>query len=264
MRKKAIFSPKQCERCNVEFIPTSGVSLYCSNCKVIVDKERKRDWYIKNNPNAFKSPPSKKSTEICIVCKKPFYSSFDEKPLCQTHYNLAYKTGDPYSKPGKKNTNTFIEKDNHMMGITKSGIEYLFDKEDYPLVSSSSWCLSKTGYLVARINKKTVKLHRLLLDADKDLVVDHKNRNPLDNQKSNLRITTSKNNSRNTTVSRSNNLKHLGVSKSRDKKYRARIMVDGKELHLGVFDKIEDAILIRKEAEIKYFGEYAPSQNKNN
>ena len=40
-------------------------------------------------------------------------------------------------------------------------------------------------------------------------------------------------------------------------KYRARIMVNRKEIRLGHFEKIEDAIEARKLAEKKYFGEYA-------
>ena len=37
------------------------------------------------------------------------------------------------------------------------------------------------------------------------------------------------------------------------KKYRARIMVCGKNINLGCFSKLEDAIKARKEAEEKYF-----------
>ena len=40
-------------------------------------------------------------------------------------------------------------------------------------------------------------------------------------------------------------------------KWRARIRLYNKEYHLGYFDDIKDAIKARKEAEKKYFGEYA-------
>ena len=39
-------------------------------------------------------------------------------------------------------------------------------------------------------------------------------------------------------------------------KWRARITVNHNEIHLGIFDNMQDAIRARKEAEIKYFGEY--------
>lgn len=35
-------------------------------------------------------------------------------------------------------------------------------------------------------------------------------------------------------------------------------MVDGKEINLGRYDNIEDAKKVRKEAEMKYFKEFAP------
>lgn len=35
-------------------------------------------------------------------------------------------------------------------------------------------------------------------------------------------------------------------------------MVDRKNIHLGHFDNIEEAVKVRKEAELKYFKEFAP------
>lgn len=262
MRKKAVFPAKKCTRCGCEFTPSAGIAKYCGECKYIADKERKQEWYIKNNPNAFKSPPPKKETEKCVVCDGSFYSSYQGINCCQRHYNLAYVKGSPYASEGKENTNTFYEQDGYMVGKTNSGTEYFFDKEDFPIVSKSSWCLSN-GYLVARIDRKIVRLHRLILNAQNDSVIDHINHNPLDNRKSNLRLTTHKNNSRNTSVTKSSKTKHLGVSMCPNGKYRARIMVNGKEIRLGHFEKLEDAIMARKEAELKYFGEYAPALRKN-
>lgn len=43
-----------------------------------------------------------------------------------------------------------------------------------------------------------------------------------------------------------------GISISNDK-YRARIQLNGKSIHLGYFDTLEKAIKARKEAEEKYF-----------
>lgn len=37
-------------------------------------------------------------------------------------------------------------------------------------------------------------------------------------------------------------------------KWRARINVNGKEIHLGLVDVYEDAVFLRKEAELKYYG----------
>ena len=40
------------------------------------------------------------------------------------------------------------------------------------------------------------------------------------------------------------------------KKWRARVMLNGKSKHLGYFTNKEDAIKARKEGEIKYFGDF--------
>lgn len=52
---------------------------------------------------------------------------------------------------------------------------------------------------------------------------------------------------------------YKGINYRKDrKKWRAFIGVDGKQKHLGSFDKKEDAIKARQEAEIKMFGELLP------
>ena len=263
MRKKATFNVKNCELCGESYTPVGPVSKYCNHCRIIADKERKQNWYKNNNPDAYSVVP-KKHTHVCAVCGLPFISSYKGIDCCQKHYNIAYRTGSPYTPEGRKSTNTFIEKEVYMVGITKNGIEYLFDKNDFPLVSCYSWCLSKTGYLVANIKNKVTKLHRYIISAEPNKVIDHINGNPLDNRKSNLRVTDHKGNSRNTSVSKVNKLKQLGISTTSDgKKYRARIMVDGKEINLGRFSNLREAIQVRKKAEIKYFGEYSPSLSRD-
>lgn len=154
----------------------------------------------------------------------------------------------------RKNTNKY-----EMKVITKKGEEILIDAEDFEKVKNHSWCISKTGYPVANMNGKVVKLHRYLLGLNNpDIIVDHINRNKLDNRKCNLRICTALENSRNASVSKNNKTGHLGISKTKEGKFRARIMVNRKEIRLGRYEKIEDAIKARKKAEKKYFGNFAP------
>ena len=53
-----------------------------------------------------------------------------------------------------------------------------------------------------------------------------------------------------------------GVSWHKQKsKWRARIVVNGIEMLLGMYDKFEDAVKARLKAEQKYFGEFAPQQH---
>ena len=44
-------------------------------------------------------------------------------------------------------------------------------------------------------------------------------------------------------------------------KWRARIMVRGKEVKLGYFDDFNDAVIARLIGEYKYFGDFAPQKH---
>lgn len=78
----------------------------------------------------------------------------------------------------------------------------LIDDEDVDIFNKYNWHISDSGYAVWRglINgkNKTIRLHRLIMHADEDQIIDHINRNKLDNRKSNLRFTTCAENLRNT------------------------------------------------------------------
>ena len=78
----------------------------------------------------------------------------------------------------------------------------LIDDEDADIFNKYNWHINDSGYAVWRglINgkKKTIRLHRLVMHADEDQIIDHINRNKLDNRKSNLRFTTCAENYRNT------------------------------------------------------------------
>ena len=63
---------------------------------------------------------------------------------------------------------------------------------------------------------------------------------------------------------KNNKTGYLGISITPYGKYRARIMVDRKEIRLGNYDNLEDAINARREAELKYFGKYSPSESRKN
>lgn len=140
--------------------------------------------------------------------------------------------------------------------------EVIIDKEDAERCSKTYWCI--------RPYKKGVKnwyasncdyglLHRFLIDAPKGMQVDHINRNTLDNRKENLRVCTIKENTRNTTKIRDNNKSgHKGVIWiEKHNKWNAYIMVNYKFKNLGYFLDFDDAVKVREDAELKYFGDYS-------
>lgn len=92
--------------------------------------------------------------------------------------------------------------------------------------------------------------------------IDHKNRNPLDNRKINLRDATPSQQVQNQPVRKTNTSGFIGVRFCKNiQKWRARIVINYKEINLGCFINKDDAIRARLKAEAEYFGEFAPQRN---
>ena len=132
----------------------------------------------------------------------------------------------------------------------------LIDLDDIDKVKKYKWGL-ENNYVSASINGKRVKLHRLIMNCPDDKLIDHINRNRLDNRKSNLRITTHQQNNMNKGLTKSNTSGYTGIywHKARNK-WQVSIKVNYKSIFLGYYTDLEEAIKVRKEAEEKYFGEY--------
>lgn len=97
------------------------------------------------------------------------------------------------------------------------------------------------AYVYLCLNGSKVSLHRYLLDAPDGAIVDHLNGNPLDNRKGNLRITDRKGNARNS-GKRCDSNPYRGVSWSKvSNKWVANIVVDGRQIYLGLHTTPEDA-----------------------
>lgn len=112
------------------------------------------------------------------------------------------------------------------------------------------------GYRIIEVCRKPYKAHRLAflyMEGEIPVEVDHINHIRHDNKWKNLRPATSLINGRNASLSRRNKSGYTGVSyvKGRDR-WSASIHVDGKLKFLGRFKDIDDAITVRKAANIKY------------
>lgn len=86
-------------------------------------------------------------------------------------------------------------------------------------------------------------------------VIDHINQIKYDNRKSNLRYATKSQNYINTKY------KIRGVYMNKNKKWYARIKVNGAVINLGTYQTREEAVSARQQAEIKYFKDFSPSLN---
>lgn len=128
------------------------------------------------------------------------------------------------------------------------------DIQDIELVKNIKWSYAN-GYV--RNSNQNIIMHRLITNAPEGMVVDHINRDPLDNRRFNLRICTQTQNLMNKVVRKdaSSGVKGVFYHK-RDKLWIARIHANSKRIRLGGFKNKNDAIKARQKAEIKYFGEY--------
>lgn len=123
------------------------------------------------------------------------------------------------------------------------------------VVGKMAGALCSGGYIRIRIDGILYAAHRLAwlyeYGAFPEKHIDHINRDRTDNRILNLRQCVDFENGQNRDKGKNNTSGHLGVSK-RNGRWVAQIMFKRKQIHLGVYDRIEDAIEARIEGEKKY------------
>jgi len=124
--------------------------------------------------------------------------------------------------------------------------------------------LDAKGYRVIAIDRKPFLAHRLAMlivnGQWPPMHVDHKNGNPSDNRIENLRQCNHAENHQNRRRQSNNTSGHIGVTwSSAANKWSAKIRVNGKEMHLGVFANKEDAASAYEHAK-KQFHTFHPSK----
>lgn len=167
-------------------------------------------------------------------------------------------------KPSRRKLNRYSVLGEYGVGYaSNNNKEFYFDLEDYDKIKKYTWYMTKDEYIHSRINNKIVCLHRLILNiTDTYILVDHIGHTPYDNRKINLRRVTVSQNQMNKKLLSNNTSGVTGVSFHKQaNKWRAAIDCRGKQMHLGLFNTIEEATEARLEAEEKYHKEY--SYNKS-
>lgn len=262
-----VCSVKGCKSIYRVFKNKNDKKLYCGKHRQQLDKNNKcKECGCQFDVNKTKSDVNyycKKheklriiKIKICSICGSKIFVT---KSLCRRHYLQFHRHGEIL-----KNTiyepNEFVINGNQIEIKIKTKNKLirvvLINEIDFNLIKKHKWHIGNKGYAMTRHNNKLVLMHRMIMKPKDKEDIDHRNRNRLDNRRENLRIATKIINARNTKIRSDNKSGTVGVwyNKFRNK-WSSYITVDKNRIILGRFKNKQDAIKVRKEAELKYWGE---------
>lgn len=143
------------------------------------------------------------------------------------------------------------------------GLHAIVDDDDFAALAKHKWTaqFNKSRTVVYAIRESRagrVYMHRLLAGAGRGEVVDHVNRNGLDNRRKNLRLVTRGQNKLNSPLPKNNKSGFRGVTfDAKKNRWRAFIGYGGALHYLGSFENVEDAARAYDEAATLHHGEFA-------
>lgn len=213
------------------------------NEKIVIENAKKRIGMTKTMPSGLKATITnyRNSNNLTVrfengvIIKKATYKQFIAGTI---RCPMLYEPIENYIKCTNPNNDNM----------------FLIDAEDFEKIKNKMWSLNDVGY----IRTRNILLHRLIMDCPKNMQVDHKNGNTLDNRRCNLRICTQSENNRNTKKRRDNTSGYKGVSWNKNrKKWVAIISINSKHCALGYFTTKEEAYTVYCRAAKRLHGEFA-------
>ena len=210
----------------------------------------------------------KKIADICEVCGGKFHGTFRENGkemyLCNKHLHHMQRHR-IILKRTRVDRNEIITLGNisEIILYNRRNIEVFRETIDSDIVDKikeHKWTAVKKGKSVyvktdININKKryTLYLPNLIIGTKDGYQVDHISGDTLDNRRINLRFATQHQNLLNKS-------KAKGYSRNKRGMWHTYITLNNKRTNLGYFSTEEEAKIVRRDAELKYFGEFAKKE----
>jgi hypothetical protein len=138
------------------------------------------------------------------------------------------------------------------------GMVSVVDDADFPLVSLYGWHarISCGIWYAVSTSRPQVRMHRLILGFP-DSLIDHRDRDGLNNRRSNLRLATNSQNMMNRIKRVAGTSKFKGVCRVLSGKWQARITINHRRTVIGRFQNERDAAWCYDFAALGLFGDFA-------
>jgi len=146
----------------------------------------------------------------------------------------------------------------HAWTAVTAGYTTMSDPDNAALLAACFWFAAGPGYARGTIDGRTDYLHRIVAKTPHKMQTDHRDRNTMNNRRSNLRQCTPYQNHGNATKQSRNTSGYKGVCWSKsDMKWQSATRLNGRTIFLGLFDTPEAAALAYNAEALKRFGEFA-------
>lgn len=189
-------------------------------------------------------------SNACAVpgCYKTGRCATGGKHYCSMHYMRLYKHGNVNFVLKKQRSCNEVSKiiilTDHAEVELTCGKRALIDIVDIELINKYNWYWSNTtGY--AYSNKIKTSMQQFLVGkAPPGKIIEHDDRNKLNNRRANLIFKTQSANNRNSTRADNGGVAYHALSQ----KYQAYITINYKNVYLGLYEKRAEALSIRQQA----------------
>lgn len=219
----------------------------CTKCH----EQKPMDQFEKRGQNTYRNE--------CKICRSKYRKARYSQGLIRSYYKKKLL---PHQFVDIDDKTCFCEIISKRHGAFKIFIDindkHLFNGTRISVSKDSSGNFRAQTTFIINGKRKLIPIHRLICP-DNLSFIDHKDRNPLNNCRSNLRICTHAENMRNRKIHKGDKTsQYKGVYKPKDyKKWVAYICCDGKIYRIGAFEKEEDAAEAYNKKALELHGEFA-------